>query len=336
MNTVIQCGHAIAYPDYYLLPAPFTILGILISTLQTEPMKRGYIIGILLGMLSALGVCSIYSSFLRISEPVADLINCLIGGAGLLGLCCTLYLQSKATELQAKATADQIDANRTQHKAQFRQEILSSFSAISDRKSKIKIISPVACKLPPPDQRADVSSQFTTHCATLAILISRYPWRSEYPLYQGIFEQYEKLFYCLIDEFFPFAIVFKNAAEKITDNNVLDATEKKALLQSLHEILSTNDASVLGIIFRLPHFKNSEWINAQFTRERCVKSVRNSIKNVCANKELKDTLQMAIGNFESQETLAKAADAFVNGLEEATMEENTYWSMYMSTCGNKD
>lgn len=296
-------------------------------------MKKGCIIGILLGVLSALGVCGICSSSIGISEPAANLINCLIGCAGLLGLCCTLYLQSRATELQAKAIAAQIEANRQQHKAQFRQEMLSSFSAIADRKTKIKIVHRIACELPTPEQKTDVSTQFNIHCATLAIIISRYEMCFEDPLYQGMFEHYDKLFYNLIDLFFPYAIAFKNAAEKIIGNKILDAREKNELLQLLHETLSTSDASALGIIFRLPHFKNREWINEQFSRELCVKSVRDSIKNVCANKPLKDTLQSVVGDFDSQERLDKAADLFVYGLEEAKMEENTYWSMYMSTCG---
>ncbi len=332
----MQCGQALELPDYYLFPVPITIIFIFLSNIQSGQVMKGYVIGILLGVLTILGAFSIFSPLLGITENVANLINCVIGGAGLLGLCYTLYLQMKATELQAKATADQIDANRVQHKAQFRQEMLSSFSVISETKSKIKIIPPVECKLPPPDQRTDVSTQFNTHCATLAIIISRWTHCSDNPQWKRIFEVYEKQFYCLIDAFFPYAIAFKNATEKIIGNQVLDAKEKQELLQSLHETLSTNDASALGIIFRLPHFRNSEWINAQFTRECCMKSVRNSIKNVCANEPLKNTLQKAIGSFGSQDRLDKAADAFVLGLENAKMEENTYWSMYMSTCGCKE
>ncbi|MBR5876397.1 MAG: hypothetical protein IKZ10_06120 [Akkermansia sp.] len=332
----IQYEQVLIYPDYYLLPVPFTILAILLSTLQAKTMKKGYIIGILLGSLTAVGICSICLSSLGISEHAANLINCIIEGAALLGLCFTLYLQSRATELQAKATADQIDANRQQHKALFRQEMFGSFSAIADRKAKIKIIPPIECKLPPPEERTDTSTQFTTHCATMAIIISKYFRRAKDSLYQEIFKQYERQFYCLIDSFFPYAIAFKNAAEKIISNKILDSREKNELLQLLHETLSTNDASALGIIFRLPHFKTSEWINKQFSKELCVKSVRNSIKNVCENKPLKDTLEIAIGNFCSQERLDKAAVAFVDGLENAKMAENTYWSMYMSTCGCKE
>lgn len=294
-------------------------------------MKKIYIIGTLLGILSLLGVYFICSSSIGLDEHSANLINCIISGAGLLVLCYTLYLQSRATELQARATDDQIEANRQQYKAQIRQEILSSFSAILDRKAKIKITPPIACEIPPPEQRTDVSTQFSTHCAAFAIIISRYFDCSEYPHYAKIFKQYKNLIHCLISEFFPYAIAFKNTTEEIIGNKVLDAEEKKNLLRLLHETLGMNDASALGIIFRLPHFKNSEWINVRFSRELCVKSVRESIKNLCANRQVKDIFQKAIGNFDSQEYLNKAVDIFVDGLEKGTIEENAYWSMCMAT-----
>ena len=66
-----------------------------------------------------------------------------------------------------------------------------------------------------------------------------------------------KQFYCLVDNFFPYAIAFKNAAEKITRNEVLSDNEKEELLQSLHETLSPNDASALGLIYMFPHFKKA-------------------------------------------------------------------------------
>ena len=69
----------------------------------------------------------------------------------------------------------------------------------------------------------------------------------------------------------------------------------------------------------------------RFSRELCVKSVRESIKNLCANRQVKDIFQKAIGNFDSQEYLNKAVDIFVDGLEKGTIEENAYWSMCMAT-----
>lgn len=164
-------------------------------------MKKGFIMGLLLGILSAIGVIGICSSCIGISDFAANLINCLIGGAGLIGICFTLYFQARATELQAKATSDQIDANRKQSKSQFMQEMLSSFSVISDRKDKITIIPPVECKLSPLAQRTDVSTQFNVHCATLVIIISRYSARVEYPKWQAEFDTYTMLFNSMVDAF---------------------------------------------------------------------------------------------------------------------------------------
>ena len=331
----MQCGQALELPDYYLFPVPITIIFIFLSNIQSGQVMKGYVIGILLGVLTILGAFSIFSPLLGITEHVANLINCVIGGAGLLGLCYTLYLQMKATELQANATLDQITANANQNKAQFRQEMLNTFSTIADKKSKIKIIPIVECKLPPPELTTDVSTQFNIHCAALTIIMSRYPSCSNNPSWKRIFDLYMKQFYCLVDNFFPYAIAFKNAAEKITRNEVLSDNEKEELLQSLHETLSPNDASALGLIYMFPHFKKSDWINKHFTHERCVCSICNSIHNVCENEQFKATLQTLIGEIGSDNSLHKAAEAFVNGLKEATMQETTYWSMYVATGGYK-